>query len=214
MSEIGKTNLDLISEVDITSRERIACLAARGLSDYSIADIILLSIDHIKAVKESPEFKNKYANEADRIIQEQIDRDEGWDGIETKALETLLETMRFNRDPKFALQTAMIANRAERRAKTGKKDPAIIDASIADRGSNIVILNVNKTYIQNQQNNSVDAVPNKGKIPLKQSDIPSPKLVESILAPAKERERLNRPKEETELELLFKQSGVVFDKDE
>lgn len=220
MSEVGKSIEELISEIDLVTRARIASLCARGLEDRAVADILFVSAEHVGAVKETVEFKAKYAEEADRIIQDQIDRDEGWDGLETKALESLLEGLRFMKDPKLLLQTAMVANRAERRAKSKRAlqgkvvEPIIVDATIVQPSATIIVLNRN--YITTRAGDgAIDVSARPKEIPMKQSDIPAPKLVEEILAPARNAAGLVVQKQspaDEELERLFAESGVVFDK--
>lgn len=211
MSSVGSRSVeDLLSEVDAITRARVASLCARGLTDYAIGDVLQLTVEHIVAVKGTEEYKAKYCKEADRIIQEQIDRDEGWDGLETAALEGLLQTLRFNKDPKFLLSTAAVANRAERRAKSKKTEPVVVDATVQPEGAKIIVLN--KYYINNRAGDgALDITGRPKEIALKQSDVPAPKLVDEFLAPARERANLTKPKEEDEIERLFRESGVVFD---
>ena len=204
----------LTSAVDGTTRARCAALSARGLSDLQIADILLLTFEQVVAVHETEEFKKKYAEEADRAIQDQIDRDEGWDGVESAALGVLLDTMRYNRDPKFALVAAKTANAAERRARNNQ--PAkVIDSTQPGNNTtnNIVFLQINKNYAT-RENSQIDITPRPAQIPLKQSDMPAPKLVDELLAPAKkEAGQLNTKVDTSDLKEMFKQAGVVFDQD-
>lgn len=204
---------NLAERVDETTRARCGALAARGLTDQQIADILLLTYDQVVAVRDTAEFKNKYAAEADRAIQDQIDRDEGWDALESLALENLLSTMKFNRDPKFSLLAAKFANNAERRARnTG---PAKVIGS-GEEGktttTNVVFLQLNKVYAT-QENNTIDVNARPKQIPLKQSDIPAPKLVDEILAPAKQEAGfVKRGKVSVDdVEQMAKNMGVIFD---
>lgn len=205
----SKTKEQLIAEVDVTSRARIACLAARTLSDFQIGELLFLSTQHIEAVRETEEFRKKYAEEADRIIQEQIDRDEGWDGLESLFLEKLLQTARYNSDPKFLLLGAQIANRAERRTKTKKAEPTVLDATAQPQGAKIFVLN--KNYIDNRSSGAIDVTPRPKQIPLKQSDTPAPKMVDQLLAPVLQDAGKKADPQEEELERLFREAGVVFD---
>lgn len=226
IEQVGKTPEEYIAEVDLASRARIAALRARGLSEYSVAEILMLTPEHVKAVETTEEYRNKFGAEADRIIQEQIDRDEGWDGIENAAIEGVLSIMRFNKDPKFLLMTAQIANRAERRVRSRNVKPIIVDAAkIAEPEeegevaptAKIIVLNLNKTYINNQTNNgAIDVNARAKEIPLKQSDTPAPKLVEGILIGedkvALEAERI-RTAQDDPLKRMFQEAGLVFDED-
>jgi hypothetical protein len=205
----------LISSVDGITRARAGSLSAHGLSDMQIADILLLSIEQVISIRGTDEFKKKYAEEADRAIQAQIDRDEGWDAVEEKSLEVLIETLKFNRDPKFALLAAKTANSAKRPSKEKTNAPHVIDPAANNGGTtNIIVLNLNKNYTDKAAaaNSSIDITPRPEKIPQRRSDLPSPKIVENLLAPIKD--KLGETvKPLTELEQAFKDAGVVFDKD-
>lgn len=212
MSSVGKSQQEYIEEVDVNTRARIASLRARGLSEYSVAEVLLLSPEHVKAVETTEEYRNKFSSEADRIIQEQIDRDEGWDGIENEAIAGLLSTMRFNKDPKFLLMTAQVANRAVRRTREKSREPTVVDASAVKPGSNIIVLNLNKTFINNQTSaGAIDVSPRPKEIPLKQSDTPAPKLVDEILAGSGGAAEVSKAKEIDPLAEMFKEAGLVFD---
>lgn len=200
----------LIETVDVETRRRCANLCARGLTDNQIVGVLLLTYEQVLAIKTTQEYKEKYAEEADRIIQEQLDRDEGWDAIETQSLEILMSTLRFNKDPKFALLAARTANTAERRSKN-KSDPKVIDTPPAANQTNIIFLSLNKNYSQ-REGNLIDVTARPAQIPLKQSDIPNPKLVEEILGTTKHVQGAQGTSE-TELERLFRESGVVFDEE-
>lgn len=206
--------ISLIDTVDAVTRARAGSLSAHGLSDLQIADILLLSVECVVAIRNTDEFKKKYSEEADRAIQAQIDRDEGWDAVEEKSLEVLIETLKFNRDPKFALLAAKTANSAKRKDKT--QAPQVIDPSANNGGStNIIVLNINKTYADRatEQNKTIELNARPEKIPQRQSDLPSPKAVENLLAPVKNLEgKTTKPL--TELEQAFKEAGVVFDNNE
>lgn len=209
MSEISK---DIADTVDVNTKLRAAYLSSRGMLDGQIADILLLTDEQMRAVKNSAEFKEKYAEEANATIDAQIAREEGWDTLEDEALFNLIQSMKYNKDPKFMLQVAMASNRAERRAKKGDVAPQVIDAS--DKGkNNIIILNLNKNYISKSgEDKQIDVTPRPSQIPLKQSDIPSPKTVDALLAPARERAELSTvDKQMSDIEKMARAAGVVFD---
>lgn len=199
----------LVETVDGVTRERAASLCARSLSDSQIADILLLTYEQIIAIKGTDEYKKKYAEEADKAIQDQLDRDEGWDAIETQSLEILMGTLKFNRDPKFALLAARTANSAERRSKNNSPAKVIDNSNPAGGQTNIIFLSINKNYAE-RENSMIDVSPRPKQIPLKQSDVPSPKLVEEILG-AQKHVQGAQGTIETELERMFREQGVVFD---
>lgn len=196
----------LISSVDMITRARAGSLSAHGLTGPQIADILLLSIEQISAIKDTVEFKKKYAEEAEKAIQAQIDRDEGWDAVEDEALGALLETLKFNRDPKFALIAAKTANSAVRQNKKHNA-PHVIDNSKGG-STNIIVLNLNRNYVGGEAGRAqIELNARPTNIPQRQSDLPSPKIVEAMLAPVKE----NAAKPMNDLERMFRDAGVVFD---
>lgn len=193
--------------VDAVTRARVGSLAARGITDSQIADVLLLSVEQVMACRGTEEYKKKYAEVAEEAIQAQIDRDEGWDAIETKALEVVMQTLAYNRDPRFALSAAALANKASR--KVNETGPKVIDNS--RQTTNVIVLNLNKTYVNKVSESGVG-----GSRPItidqkKRSDLPSPKSVEELLAPVQTTVR-RVPK--TDLEEEFERAGVVFPKDE
>lgn len=212
MNEENNNSSNLADTVDNMTRVRAASLSARGLLDTQIADILLLRLEQVLAIKTTEEFQGKYHAEAARLIDEQIARDEGWDAVEEIAITNLLETMKMVRDPKFSLVAAKTANSAIRRAKAGNSDPKVIGEGNTDGRSNVIMLTLNQNYIQN--NNQINVAARPLQIPLKQSDVPSPKLVDAILAPAREAAGISDSKKvQTEFERMMEQSGVVFDKE-
>jgi hypothetical protein len=204
----------LISEVDAASIVRAAYFAAHSCTRQQIADILMLTYDHIVAIETTQAYKKKYAEEADSIINAEFERSAGWDELEGDAIAGLMEIMKYQKNPDFLLRVAAVANKAERRSKQSKTDAKVVDASAAGVTNNIVILNMNRGFVERQQNNTIDVTPRPKEIPLKQSDIPPPKLVDEILAPARDRAGITQIKKETDIQRLFRESGVVFDGDD
>lgn len=210
MSDEEKT-IAILETVDVNTRMRAAALSVKGLLDHQIAEVLLLSSEQLVAIKASAEFRKKYAEDANASIDQQIAMDEGWDTLEDEALANLLQTMKFNRDPKFMLQVAMASNRAERRARKKNDGVQIIDAT-KNQQTNITILNFNKSYITKaKENNAIDITPRPTEIPLKQSDIPAPKLVDKLLSPDEKKEISAVNRQLSEIEKMALASGIVFD---
>lgn len=195
--------------MDAVTRARAGSLAAHGLSDQQIADILLLSIEQIGAARNTDEYKKKYAAIAEEEIQKQIDLADGWDGVEEKAIAQVLETLVYNRDPKFALLAAHTANKAIRRKANNQ--PKVVDGSAPV--NNVITLNLNKTYVTNITSgeaggNTIDVTPRPENTQRKISDLPSPKSVEELLAPVRNK---TETKMLTELEQAFEIAGVFKD---
>lgn len=215
MSTDSEKQIVSFDHIHEATRARAGSLSAHGLSVQQIADTLLLAPEDVLAAQNSIEYKRKYADTAEEIIQRQIDLDEGWDTIETKAVASILETMQYNRDPKYTLLTARIANAAKRHARRGPEH--VIDASKVSQ-TNVIVLNVNKTYVNKITNNlaqdraAIDVTPRDGQSsqPLKVVDLPTPKHVDALLAPVKQ---IKKDRALTELEEAFEVSGVFKDDD-
>lgn len=193
--------------VDLVTRARVASLAARDVGDTAISDILFLTVEQVIAVKGTEEYKKKFAEVANELIQAQIDRDEGWDAIEEKALEAVLTSLEYNRDPRFALSAAALANKAERR-RTNNRGPHVVDG--AKQQTNVIVLQMNKTYVTQAVESGVGGNIKVIDQPQRRSDLPSPKQVEQLLAPVQSTVR----KTKSELEAAFENAGVIFQPDE
>lgn len=193
--------------VDEVTRARIGGLAARDFSDQQIADVLLLTKEQVLAAKESPEAKKKYAEVADQQIQIQLDLADGWDAVEEKAVAQILQTLEYNRDPKYALFAGKTANTAIRRRNQLNTEPKVIDNSKPN--GNVIQINLNKTYVRNaagtEENKTLDITPTRAVPQLKQVDMPSPAQVDNLLAGVKSG---TKDKVLTELEQAFELSGI------
>lgn len=126
---------------DVTCR-RIAAFCAYGLTDMQIAAALLLSREQIQGAKASDVYALEFAKTVQEKTLRQIDLEEGWDTLEADALKSVMEGMRFNRDPQFALTAAAVANKAKRRS------PASFGRTIdATKAANMIVLTMNKTYV-------------------------------------------------------------------
>lgn len=174
---------------DVTCR-RIAAFCAYGLTDMQIAAALLLSREQIQGAKASDVYALEFAKTVQEKTLRQIDLEEGWDTLEADALKSVMEGMRFNRDPQFALTAAAVANKAKRRS------PASFGRTIdATKAANMIVLTMNKTYVtQVAVAGTNGAVEAKGGAPgshasgaLSQPvlgrfhDVPTPKKVAELL---------------------------------
>lgn len=200
----SEENVNEYQIVDVITCARCGSLSAHGLSDMQIAAALFLSDEQILAARKSTAFKKKYAEDAETAIQAQIDRDDGWDAVEERAIKNVLESLEYNRDPKYALGAAAIANKAIRR-KGSATDPKVLDNSQPQ--TNIIVLSMNKTYIQKNDNRQINVPQRDVEQPQRRSDLPTPKAVAELLAPVKEVEK----KQLSTVEQYFAEAGVVFD---
>lgn len=191
--------------VDEITCARCGSLSAHGLTDQQIEKALLLTNEQVLSAKNSIAFKNKYGEEAEKQIQLQIDLADGWNAVEEKALAQVFETLQYNRDPKYALVAAQMANKAIRRQGSAQ-NPIVVDNSKQE--TNIIILNLNKNYAnKNSEAKTIDVAPRDTTQPQRRSDLPSPKAVAALLAPV----QIEQPKIMSDLERQFKEAGVVFD---
>lgn len=193
--------------VDEITCARCGSLSAHGLSDEIIAKSLLLTPEQVVSARNSTAFKKKYAEEAEASIQLQIDLADGWNGVEEKAIAHVLETLTYNKDPKYALAAAAVANKAVRRNGNGA-NPLIVDGS--SQTTNIIVLNLNKNYVQKSgESKTVDITPRSATQPQRRSDLPTPKAVAELLAPV----QMIKEEKLSDIERYFKEAGVVFDKE-
>lgn len=214
--------VEIARSVDAITRARGGSLAAHGCSDQAIVDMLLLSMEQVLAIKDTEEFKSKYADIANDIIQRQVDANEGWDVVEQKAIMQIMQTLEFNRDPKYALFAATAANKAVRRKPEQRPMPRVIavptveddDKANAPVVTNVINLTINRNYLTMKTSGDAGAVldvtakhvPEQRRI----SDLPSPKSVDDLLAPV----RSQKQKVMSEVEKAFEMAGVVFDSED
>lgn len=183
--------------------------------EQQIADILLLTIEQVISCKNSMEYRKKYSETADEIIKRQIDLEEGWDVVEEKAVARVLETLEFNRDPAYALLAARTANQAKRHKN--REQSKVIDTSGGSKPSNVITLNLNRTYILNAQNTptgaTIDVSPKTAPEARRISDLPTPKAVSELLAPVTQGNVTNTKHIYSELEEAFHAAGVFKDND-
>lgn len=200
----------VLHEVDEATCRKAGTLAAYGLTDRAISDALLLSQEQTAYARQSEPFKISFSKQSSERAQRLIDLEEGWDALEERALSTVLETLKFNRDPRFALQAAFTANKANRR--TPGANGRVIDAA---KAGNVIILTMNEGYVQ-----KVQTEPGRGVIdvaarditpkiiPKKSHDILTPQQVTDLLVPGNSRKKSTMA-EELEQQLAI--AGVSFD---
>jgi hypothetical protein len=195
-------------EVDAVTKARAGSLAAHGLSDANIADLLLLTSAQVAEIKSSETFKRKYAEDVASRVDRQMQLAEGWDAVEEMSIAHVIESLEYNKDPKFALLAARTANAATRHGK--RNDVRVVDAS--NLQNNIITINLNKTYVQSVQqtegNGLLDITPRPPPANRKQADLPAPKMVSELLAPVAKAVVEN--KELKEIEDAFAMAGVAL----
>lgn len=203
MSEAEITS-NIASGVDQITRRKCGKLAVYGLVDTQIADALMLSVEQVIAIKLTTEYKAAFSEAAVERIDRNIDLEDGWDVVEEKALQGILEQISFNRDPRFLLMAGRVANQAKRRTPTNADRP--IDAM---KAGNTIVLTLNQRFVNGAQSTenhaSIDITPKPtmADVPMrKQIDMPTPKRISEIL-------NINNDKSELrELADEFQMAGI------
>jgi hypothetical protein len=172
-------------QTDVRTRERVGELMAYGVLETQVADALLLDVSMVVAIKESPEYKRAFSRVSSEKMQLRIDVERGWDAVEERALENVLKSLNNARDPNFSLAAARVANVAKRRV-AAEAPPRVLDA---EKGANIIVLEMNRTYIQATQRegrNVIDVTPpQQGQIEQKKTDLIPPGQLEKLLGQPK-----------------------------
>lgn len=200
----------VLHEVDEATCRKAGTLAAYGLTDRAISDALLLSQEQTAYARQSDAFKVSFSKQSSERAQRLIDLEEGWDALEERALSTVLETLKFNKDPRFALQAAFTANKANRR--TPGANGRVIDAT---KAGNIIILTMNQGYIDKAKTGEGRAVIDVNAreieardIPKRSHDVLTPQKVTDLLVPGNSRRKATMA---DELEQQLAIAGVSFD---
>jgi hypothetical protein len=196
--------------VDSATCKKVGSLAAYGMNDRAIADALLLSAEQLHFAKTSEEFKQAFSTAAQSRAERVMQLEEGWDALEEKALGTVLETLEHNRDPKFALHAAFVANKAVRRSPAS--NGRVIDAS---KVNNVIVLQLNQKFVQKvqvtDQNAVLDVSPiveRQRQLPRKSHDVPTPKKVSNLLGVS---DGISKRSEVDEILDICKANGISVD---
>lgn len=169
-------------QISAATCARAGSLAVYGMADRAIADTLLITVEQVLLVRQTEEFKKAFAAKSQERQQRLMDLEDGWDCVEEKALNAVLENLEYNRDPRYALLAARTANSATRRSPSSAG--RVIDAT---RGSNVIVLSLNQNFV-NKSAVAPDAavldivpVPVRTEAARRRVDLPSPKRVAEML---------------------------------
>lgn len=197
--------------LDRVSCERAGVLAAYDLLDQQICDTLLIVPEQLEWARAQPDFVQAYQAKKQARLQSSIDREDGWDMAEEMALEQIIQAMRYNRDPRYALMVASRANMAKRRTTSGPVNRVIE----TQKAGNIIVLNLGRRYVEKQENGEQKAVLDvkpREELPQlehRQSDIPTPKRVAELL---KVGSSAKSTFEEDQIERELMEAGVFIEK--
>lgn len=184
-------NISVPSNEDLVDRmtcERIGSLLGHGLTDEMVADALCLTIAQVVWAKETPEFTRAFAAKKAERVNAAVDQSEALDALEEESLAQIMQAMKYNRDPNYALVVARFANTAKRRTPADANKPI----EPQRQGQTVVILNLNKNYVAKIENatemppviNVRPPHPEDFGLPSiepRRSDTPTPKRVMELL---------------------------------
>lgn len=127
--------------------EKIARMMSYEVPQKQIAAVMGVSESRISQIINSQEFEEVFGVIAYEKFEEQETLNQGWDGVETLAIDRVLKYMQVDPDPDFALKAAAVANKANRRGSHRNRP---IDPQQAGMRS-VVLLNA--TYVDKLQQN-------------------------------------------------------------
>lgn len=94
-----------------------------GLDPATIAEAIGIPEQEIHDLVQTQDYKDVRLLVGAEAIKEKLDRDMGWDGIESVSVNKLAQRLKFENDTEILLKIAAVANRAQRRAKPAMDSP-------------------------------------------------------------------------------------------
>jgi hypothetical protein len=98
---------------------RIAKYEIMEVPDGQIARALGLNEKRLQQIRELPDYQAVVERLQIEALEQAQTLNQGWDAVEDEALGTVLETLRANPDPEFALRAAAMANKAVRRGNRG-----------------------------------------------------------------------------------------------
>jgi hypothetical protein len=118
-----------VEEIHLT----VAKSSVLGLDPETIANTIGVPKDEINQLMETQDYKDIRLLVGAEQAKDRVERDFGWDGIETSALKKLGRRVELENDTDTLLRIAAVSNRATRRAAPPKEsllDPALAGARV------------------------------------------------------------------------------------
>jgi len=166
--------------------EKLAKMILVGVPQKQIASSLNLSEGRISQIIITEEYKTAESKVAAVKFQEAELINKGWDGIEARGIKRVLDEMKHNPDPEFALKASIAANKALRRGDF-KNNPIV-----ADRGVKAVI-HLNPVFVEKlQQNFEISETKNASLTgSFKDSDFMPAKSVHELLGSGEQIEQLN-----------------------
>lgn len=176
------TNL-LAPKLTEAQLEKMARMIHAGIPEKQLAGILQIDIANLPQILESQDFCTQLAIiEQDAFDNAQL-KNEGWDGIEEKAMVHVLQALEGNADPDYALKAAVMANKAQRRG--GNKH---INSPIEIAPNLQTVIELHPVFVGELQQTFNINERKLEELPLKDTNMLSVKGVHSLLGLDKEGE--------------------------
>ena len=118
-----------VDEIHLT----VAKSSVLGLDPETIANTLGVAKDEIEGLMETQDYKDVRLLVGAEQAKDRVERDFGWDGIESAALKKLGRRVELESDTDTLLRIAAVSNRAQRRTAPPKEsllDPALAGARV------------------------------------------------------------------------------------
>ena len=155
--------------------EKIANLIVAETPMDQIAMVCGLSEQEVILLRDSDEGKKSVAIVMAERIEDEQNTNLGWDAVERDAIGIVLDNLKWNKDPRFALAAAAQANKAVRR---GKNPNVPLDASNGVRA----VINLQMNFVKHLEKSTQEArVIDETAFEQKMVDCMEPAKIESLL---------------------------------
>lgn len=113
-----------VEEIHLT----IAKASAMGLNDEIISNSTGVPVDEVRELMDSQDYKDVRLLVGSQMLQDKVEGDSNWDGVEQQAVKKLRRKVELENDTDTLLRIAAVANRATRRTappkEAGPLDPS------------------------------------------------------------------------------------------
>ena len=154
--------------------EKLANLIVQEVPSDQIAMVLGVSDAELVTLRESPEAKEAVAQLIANKIEDDQTLNDGWDSVEATALGIVVDNMKWNKDAKFALQVATLANKAQRKGAKANKP---LQATSGVRA----VIQLNMNFVKELQSGTQRTMQQVNTMEKKQTDSVNPKVLERML---------------------------------
>ena len=151
--------------------EKIARMALFDVSQKQIAFAVGVSEGRITQIMTGEDYQKVYADLSSEYFENNQTLNEAWDKTEAMAIDNLLVTLEWNKDPDLMIKIAAMANRANRRGQTANTPLNGMDGVRA-------VIHLNQTFIERLQQVSIVHSSKDDEIPQKDVNVMTPGDVE------------------------------------